>query len=318
MKVVALVPGGIGDQILFFPTLDRLKQSYPEAEIDAIVEPRSKGAYRVNQSVRRVIPFDFKDRNSPADWGNLLGILRDREYEVAISLGQRWAVGLLLWLTGIPTRISYEGPGSMFLTHPIPLKTEQYAVHMYYDLLAGLKIPDPCPDLSIAIPKKDLEWAESEQAKLGLTDTGYVLIHGGSSQLAKTKGIDKIYPVERWQAIAKQLQEKQPDLPLVVLKGPEDEAFVEQLLQVCPSLKVTSPPDIGKLAATIAGANLMLCTDSAPMHLSVAVKTFTIALFGPTNPQKLLPVSDKFIGIASPTGKMADIPAQAIVDRILG
>jgi len=52
-------------------------------------------------------------------------------------------------------------------------------------------------------------------------------------------------------------------------------------------------PDTGKLAAMIAGANLILCTDGAPMHLAVAVQTYTIALFGPTEPQKLLPASDR-------------------------
>ena len=41
MRILALVPGGIGDQILFFPTLDDLKQSYRESQIDVIVEPRS-------------------------------------------------------------------------------------------------------------------------------------------------------------------------------------------------------------------------------------------------------------------------------------
>jgi ADP-heptose:LPS heptosyltransferase len=68
----------------------------------------------------------------------------------------------------------------------------------------------------------------------------------------------------------------------------------------------------------IAGANLMLCTDSAPMHLSVAVQTYTIALFGPTDPAKLLPRSDKFLAIKSPTGKMADIAPNTVLEKIWG
>ena len=108
MRILALVPGGIGDQILFFPTIDNLKGRYPEAEIDVVVEPRSTAAYRVSKSVDKVISFDFKDVNGPADWGNLLGILRDREYDVAMSLGRRFGVGFLLWLTGIPVRIGFD------------------------------------------------------------------------------------------------------------------------------------------------------------------------------------------------------------------
>lgn len=318
MRIVALVPGGIGDQILFFPTLDDLKRYYPDAEIDVVVEPRSVTAYRVCKSVQGVIPFDFKDRNSLADWGNLVGRLRDREYDMAITLGQRWVVGLLLWLTGIRMRIGYSGSGTLFLTNSVPLKTQQYAAAMYHDLLQGLGINSPCPELTLNVPKTDIDWAESEQKRLGIQESGYVLIHGGSSQLAKTKGIDKIYPVERWKQIIQNFRQKQPDLPIVVIQGPEDQQLVQQLLQSFPDIKVTSPSDIGKLAAIIAGANLMLCTDSAPMHLAVAVQTYTIALFGPTDPKKLLPQSDRFIGIKSATTKMADIPSQTILEKIWG
>ena len=317
MRILALVPGGIGDQILFFPTLDDLKRNYPAAEIDVVVEPRAKGAYRVSGSVDEVLTFDFKDRNGPADFGNLLGIVRDREYDAALSLGRRWSVGLLLWMTGIPTRVGYTASaGKWFLTNTVPLKTEQYAAAMYHDLVKGFGINTPCPELAVSVPKPDIQWAEGEQQRLGTTQTGYILIHGGSSQLALSKGINKIYPVEKWQKIVEDIQRKQPDLPIVMLKGPEDEEFIAQMMQFSPDLKVTSPGDIGKLAAMIAGANLMLCTDSAPMHLSVAVGTPTIALFGPTEAKKLLPQSEKYIAIQSPTSAIADIKPETVLEQI--
>ncbi len=317
MHIVALVPGGIGDQVLFFPTLDDLKQTYPHALIDVVVEPRSVAAYRVCKSVNSTIPFDFKGRNSLADWSNLLGVLRDREYEIAIALGQRRAVGFLLWLTGIPIRVGFSGGGGeFFLTNPVPLKTEQYAAWMYHDLLKGLGITTPCPDLAVSVPSKDLDWADAERSRLGIGGGGYVLIHGGSSQIAKDKGIDKIYPVENWTGILQGFAQQQPDLPLVVVQGPEDKDFVQALLQVSPGLKVTSPGDIGKLTAMIAGANLMICTDSAPMHLAVAVKTYTMALFGPTDPKKLLPETSRFVGIKSISGKMSDIAPATVSEKI--
>ena len=95
MYVVALVPGSIDNQILFFATLDDLKRYYPHAQIDVIVEPKSKAAYRVSKSVHDVLTFDYKDRNSLADWSNLVGMIRDREYDVAIIVGQIW----LNWLS---------------------------------------------------------------------------------------------------------------------------------------------------------------------------------------------------------------------------
>ncbi|MEL7224264.1 MAG: hypothetical protein AAGL17_05220, partial [Cyanobacteria bacterium J06576_12] len=85
MRILALVPGGISDQLLFFPALDDIKQAYPNAEIAVAVEPQASAAYRVSKNVNTVIPFTFSAANSPSDWANLLGIVRDREYEVAIT-----------------------------------------------------------------------------------------------------------------------------------------------------------------------------------------------------------------------------------------
>ena len=317
MRILALVPGGIGDQILFFPTLDDLRGRYPEAEIDVVVEPRSTAAYRVSKSVNKVIPFDFKDANGPADWGNLLGIIRDREYDVAMSLGKRWAVGFLLWLTGIPVRIGYAAsPGKIFLSTPVALNQNQYAAAIFHDLVKGLGITATCPDLAINVPKADIDWAEAEQQRLGMKESGYVLIHGDSSVLSQTPGIDRIYPVKQWQQIIKDLQLRQPNIPVAIIKGPDDGAFVAAILAVCPEVKIVIPTDIGKLAATIAGANLMLCADGAPMHLSIAVGTYTIALFSTTNSKRLVPNNGRSIAIQSRTDKIADIPPSDILEKI--
>lgn len=320
MRILALVPGGIGDQILFFPALDDLRKAYPDAQIHVVVEPRAKSAYRVSKSVDDTILFDFKGSNSLADFGNLLGVIRDRQYDIALTLGQRSTVSFLLWLTGIPTRIGYAGNAALelFLTKTVPLNPNQYAAAMYHDLLKGLQINTPCPEIAVSVPSKDLEWADIERQRLGIQNGGYVLIHGGASQLSQSKGIDKIYPIANWKKIIQDFQQRQPELPLVIIKGPDDTEIVSELLQTFPKLKVTSPDNIGQLVAIIAGASLMLCTDSAPMHLAIAAQTYTLALFGPTDPEKLLPKSDRVLGIKSPTGKMADIAPQTILDRVWG
>ncbi|HYW18169.1 MAG TPA: glycosyltransferase family 9 protein [Nodularia sp. (in: cyanobacteria)] len=317
MRVVALVPGGIGDQILFFPTLDDLKRDYPNAQLDVVVEPRSKAAYRVSKSVNDVLTFDYKDRNSLADWSNLVGTIRDREYDAVITVGQSWLMGLLLWLTGIPTRVGYQGKGAGFLTDSVPFQPKRYVAAAYHDLLQPFGIKTPCPELAVNVPKPDIEWSQNEQKRLGVHETGYILIQAGSSEVSRP-GVDKLYPVENWQQIIQECQHKQPDLPVVVIQGSENEQIRRSLLERTPGIKVTSPDNIGKLAAMIGGASLMLSTDDPLLHLSVAVQTYTIALFGPTDPGKLLPKSDKFLAIKSPTGQMADISPQIVLDKIWG
>jgi len=170
--------------------------------------------------------------------------------------------------------------------------------------------------MEVTLLKDDVEWSQQQQQQLGVAESGYVLVHGGASQLAQQKGLDKIYPVENWVKVLQGLQQRQPNLPIVAVCGPDDGAFIRELTDAVDGLKTISPPDIGKLAATIAAANLMLCTDSAPMHLAVAVQTYTYALFGPTDATKLLPGGDRAQGIVSATGKMADIDPQSILDKV--
>ncbi len=272
----------------------------------------------MSKSVHDVLNFDFSDRNSLADWGNLVGIIRDREYDVAITTDRSWWLGLLLWLTGIPTRIGYKGKGSIYLTNSVPFKPSQYQGAFYHDLLQPLEINSPPPELSVNIPKTDIEWAEKEQKRLGVNETGYILISDGASDLSHASGLDTIYKSENWQQVILDIQHKQPDLTVVAIKEPNNEAFVRSLLESSVDIKVTSPDDIGKLAAIIGGASLMLSTDNAALQLSVAVQTYTIALFGPTDPAQLLPKSDKFLAIKSPTGKIADISPKAILEKIWG
>jgi ADP-heptose:LPS heptosyltransferase len=314
MRILALVPGGIGDQILFFPTIDDLKEHYPEAEIDVVVEPRSTAAYRVSKSVNKVISFDFVDTNGLADWGNLLGVIRDREYEVVIATGGRCGIGFLLWLSGIPKRIgSAKGVGKIFFSHPVEVALDRSQAEQYHDLLKGLDIDSPCPPVAINVPKGDIEWSLGEQQKLGIKDSGYVLIHPGTP---KSSSGDNTYPVKQWQQIIKDLQTRQPNIPVVAVKSTDNEDLIKSLLEVCSNLKVIAPTDIGKLAATIAGANLMLCTEGDAMQLAAAVGTYTIALFGTNEPKKLLPDNGRAIGIRSLTGKISDIPPSDVLTKV--
>jgi len=320
MRIVALVPGGISDQILFFPTLDDLKKTYPAADIDVVVEPRSKGAYRVSQAVSDVIAFDYQDRNSPADWANLLGVIRDRYYDVAIAPSSGWSIGLLLWLTGTPVRVGFSNRGGqVFLTRSVPLKADQYRAHQYHDLMTGLDCSTPCPPLSIQLPKSDIDWADSERNRLGLGDAGYVVLDGSAICLPKESGVDTRYPLESWKAIIQDFQSRQPDLPIVVLQSNDGESErVSALIQACPTIKVATPTDIGKQAAMIAGANLMLCTVGDSMHLAVALEVYTLALFGSTDPKTVLPQDDKFQAIESPSGTMDALSPDRVLNVIWG
>lgn len=318
-RILALVPGGIGDQILFFPTLAGLRQRYPEAEIEVMVEPRAASAYEVCPSVNKVLTFPFKERLSLGDLSDLLGRIRERQYDAVLSLGKGIGAKLLLWMTGIPKRVGYAPPppGRPWLTDPVPLKSAQYAAEMYHDLLQGFGIFSKAGIPQIRLKKSHLEWAEQERKRLlGDPAKDYVLLHPGASQLSLQKGIRKVYPPAKWVKVIKGFREKRPELPLVLVLGPEDGNLADGFLSQLPDLLVSRPAQLGQLAALIAGSTLLLCTDSAPMHLAVATQTPLVALFGPTDPTRLLPSEGPFRAVTAANGVIDSISAEQILQVI--
>lgn len=320
-RLLALIPGGIGDQFLCFPMLESLQQQYPQAKIDVVVEPRAKAAYRVNRVVQTVLIYNFQGNTGPADWGNLVGAVREREYDALVTLDQKWFGGILLWLMAVPKRIGYAGlPNAKFLTHAIAPTSQPYLAARYHDdLLKPLGVTRKCPALSINVPRKDIEWTEGELKRLELSpEAGYVLIHGGLLSDRESKGLSNTYSVSSWQALIKGFQDRQPDLPVVLVQAPNDRPWFQPIVEDCPGLKVSTPEDLGKTAALIAGAKLMVCTDSDAMHLAVALGTYLFALFGSTAPERVLPQDERFVALRSQTGQVTDIPPIQVLEKIWG
>jgi ADP-heptose:LPS heptosyltransferase len=319
MRVLALVPGGISDQLLFFPTLEHIKQALPQAEVTVVTDPESVAAYRVSSLVKTVFPYNFAKSTSPADWANLLGTIRDREFEVVLSATRQGSLGLLLWLSGIPTRVGYgEGTNPLLMTATVPAKTDQYQAFQYHDLLTPLELAGPCPSPTINVPQKDIDWVDFQTKQQGIGDQGYVLIYAGPTDDAPAAD----YPVASWQAIIEDFQARQPGLPLVLVQQPETAKTVKQLTQAQPHLKVLRPENIGQMAALIAGANLMIATDSYPLQLGVALNVFTLALFGANSPERRLPPVEgsetRFVGMTASSGKVADISADQVLKKVWG
>ena len=310
MHILALVPGSIGNQVLFFPTLETLKQAYPDAAIDVVAEPSTVGIYRIYPQVRRAISFDFSDSNSLADWSNLLGVIREQEYEIVLSAQPGWSIGLLLWLAGIPNRVGYQESGNWFLTESVAFPETPYQAARYHALTQGVGIDTPCPAVRLRVTRKDLDWAEAEQKRLG-GEKGYLLLYPQD----ETDG----YPTQSWHILTQKLQERQPEMPVFVVQTQTGQNVLNSLNQSGVTCTAVAPEQIGQLVALLAGANLVICPEGDVLQLAIAVQTPTLALFGKGKPERLIPADqgDTFIALPSSTGRLMDITPQQILETIL-
>ena len=164
------------------------------------------------------------------------------------------------------------------------------------------------------VPTEDISWAEAEQQRLEIKDSGYIMLYGDGDSVGAAR--DK-YPLSSWQKIIDDIQQRQTGLTVFLLQTTENREWVTATIAANNNLVAIAPPDIGKLAAMIAGANLILCTDSVPMQLAIAVKTYTIALFGATDSKKRLSESsDNCVAIQSDSGRIADIQPETVIEKI--
>ena len=313
MRILALVTGSIDNQLLFFPTLETLKQQYPQAAIDVLVEPRSKKAYRVCKNVDEVLVFDFQDRNSFADYLNLLGIMRDREYDAVVSLKTTWRIKLLLWLNGIPTRIGYQDDSALYLSQAVARKPQQYIAQVYHDLVTGFGIQAPCPPITINVPTEDIDWAESQQQQLSIKDNGYIVL---CNDLAVESLGDRTYPLTSWQKIIEDIEQRQTGLSVLVLQTNNNAEWVTAMISANSNLKAIAPPDIGKMAAIIAGANLILCNNGTPLQLAVATNTYTFALLSDLEVRVIPQDRENCTGIKSETANVSDIAPETVIEQM--
>ncbi|SHG36713.1 ADP-heptose:LPS heptosyltransferase [Desulfacinum infernum DSM 9756] len=118
----------------------------------------------------------------------------------------------------------------------------------------------------------------------GLEPKGYGVVHVGSG------GRAKVWPFPRWERLLSRLHEA-AGTPLVFTTGPADEPyepFVDRMASKFNGRRV-SDFDLGRLAALLAWARFYAGCDSGVSHLTAAVGTPSLVIFGPTDPRVWAP-----------------------------
>lgn len=282
--------GGIGDEILFLPTLISLKKTYPDSKITLVLEPRSKGIKDLTDTIDELFLVDVKSKNKYSELLKLIFFAQKGKFDLVISSGGNKFISILLFLTGIKFCYGYDTGklSEILLTKAVPLNKNQYACDMYHDLIK------PITDVKTYLPEIKLENIEKQP--------NTVLIHPGVSKLSVQMGMIKTISAEKWAEVVDLLLEK--GKKVILAGGPDDKECIETIRATLKHKdsqnfvdyygKTKSLMDLAKL---IASSEKFVCSDSAPLHIAVALKTKTYVIFGPTDDKKLIPNSPNVIPI---------------------
>lgn len=307
MRVLALVPGETETQLSFFPIINQIKDSFENAEISVVAPPSATAIYQLSKGVTEVVPYNFEASNSPADWANLLGIVRDREFDAVLTLTDSWSIALLLWLSGVPTRLGYSGSANdLLLTATAPRSVEP--AH-HGDLLKLINVTSTPPALSVNVPRKDLTAVDAIRQGNGLMN-GYVLVYPGATSSGPT------YPTESWIAILKDFQQRQPDMPLALLQTDDAAPQTVAIASAVPNLKILRPETPGQTAALIAAANLLVAVEGYPLALAIALNVYTLGLFAGDSMEAITVGDDRLVALTAASGTLADITPGQVLKKI--
>lgn len=286
-NILAINFGGIGDEIFFLPTLISLKKAFPNSKITLALEPRSKSVKDLTDIIDDLILIDVKVKNKYAQMLKLLWQARQGKFDLVVSSGGNKLISILLFLTGIKERCGYDtgALSRILLTHPMKLNKNQYACKMYHDLIREVT------DINTELPEVNVERKEKIQNS--------ILIHPGVSKLSVQKGCIKTVPAETWAKTIDLLVAE--GKKVILVGGPDDKECIETILSTVRTQNFENlygtTRSLKDLAVLISSAEKFLCSDSAPLHVAVALHTKTYVIFGPTDVNALIPQTDSVVPI---------------------
>lgn len=307
-KTILIVKlSAIGDVVQTLPVAEALRKQYPTAQIDWLVEEEASDLILGHPVLNRVLVSRRKywlkqlRKKGQRRWaikeiGKFLRSLRSINYDWVIDNHGLLKSGLLVFLSRGRRKIGFQpaagiaDEGNYFFTKERykPLSIEKHALDRYLDLVRQLGVDIDQPVLKFPIPDGLKEKVKTKLAQRGLALSPLVVIH----PLAKWP--TKQWPKNNFARLADNLIDMGA---IVVFTGSlEDRGEIKKICESmdhdAQDINLAGQTSLKELAALFSLANLVITTDTGPMHLAAAVQAPLIALFGPTAPWRTGPYGD--------------------------
>jgi heptosyltransferase III len=285
MKILITKFRSVGDVILLTPLIRNLKASYPDSEIDLMVNKGTEVLITHNPNINQIILHDrFKLRAMPI-WQRIkaefkaLRDIRKNHYDIVISSdrGDRGAQIALFSKAKIRIgRDCYENIlNRTAFTHRFFAQESRHVVELNLDPIRLLNLPIYKKGLNVFWSTKDSKKAKEITKNLGK----FIHIHPVSQCMYKC--IDD-------QAMAQIIDycELELNFKVVITAAPINQELerVENILKYTKSTPINLSGKLTLLetAALNKLARMLIVVDTAIMHIATANDVPVLAFFGPT------------------------------------
>jgi lipopolysaccharide heptosyltransferase I len=301
VNILIVKTSAIGDVIHTLPSLWSLRTHFPEAHITWLVEESAADLVIGHSAVNRVLVarrktwlHDLRSGRILRAFSGFLGFireLRDTRYDLVIDFQ-----GLLksaVWVilargmrkAGFGRGMEHAEHSYLVLNERVPaVDMNQHAIDRSLLLLEGIGVP--ATDIRYAVPIS----AQQESEALALLRKYGVQAEDRMVAInPMARWPTKLWEAQSFAALADRLEGE--GIRVVFTGGQEDGPAVDEIgrLMMRRHRRVDGKTSLNQLAALYRRAQVVVTTDSGPMHLAAAVGTPVVALFGPTAPWRTGP-----------------------------
>lgn len=283
-KILVRAPNWIGDAVISLPAVSSLKRLFPEAEISVLTRKRAIPVFENNPDIKETIVYDEVLHKGIRGRLKLAGELSARGFDTAVLFQNAFDAALIAFLARIPERIGYARDLRTFLlTKPVKVADEikrKHQVFYYLNIvneMGKLLSADPIPAIHISEDEK--LWADAFLREKGILGKMLAGASPGASY-----GRAKRWMPERFAETLNIIAKRHGAVPLI-FGGPEDKPVCNEVAGKVEGqyFDLSGKITLRQFIAIASRVNIFITNDSGPMHITAALGTPTVAVFGSTD-----------------------------------
>ncbi|MBL7072439.1 MAG: glycosyltransferase family 9 protein [Candidatus Omnitrophica bacterium] len=286
---------GIGDVLNTTPLITNLKKTYENVSIDYLCNGRVFDIAGDIPGIDSIFVYEKDDfvrlwKSSKRKWFTaLFGLFRDikkQKYDAVFDFTLSREFGLFFALSGIRSRIGFDYKGrGIFLTKKVPLTAfeKRHVIEYDLDLLKTSGIPSLEKKMSLEADAESIAQISGYFEKMGIDSERLVtIVPGGGASWGK-QAYRRRWDAENFSLVADSLSEKGFQIAIV-----GDNSEKELCNKVSGGMKhapsaVRNDLSIKQYVAFLKKSRLVVCNDGGPLHITVALGTKGVFVFGPVD-----------------------------------
>jgi heptosyltransferase-2 len=279
-SILVIQTAFLGDAVLTTPLIGALHEQFPKSRLVVLCTPEIGDVFSRHPGVSEVILFD--KRGKERTWLNrwkLTQKLKAMHFDLAILPHRSLTSALLAYLAQIPRRVGFSSSaGRWLLTDTVPFRWGTHDVERNLALLNVFGVENPSRDLWLKAEPEVVQRVTERlrTAGVGAFDT-LVGINAGS-----------VWATKRWLpegfAVVADRLIRECGVQVIFIGGVKDVPIKQSILSQMKGKPVNwvGETTLKELIAVIGRCQAFLTNDSGPLHIAVATRVPTVAVFGPT------------------------------------